>query len=134
MRDYQRTKNNKYYLPKAVYHQTIWFIRDYQRMMERLDELLLESASPSDGMPRSTLTSDPTLSQVIKRDELVKKTQTIEKAIAKIPEEYRKGVWNNIMFYMAFPLDADRTTYARYKSKFINQVAFEMDFIHEEDL
>ena len=133
MRDYQRFKNNKYYLPKAVYHQTLWFIRDYQRMKERLDEMLVESSS-ADGMPRGSATGDPTMARVMKRENLLKKTLVIENAMAKIPEEYRKGVWNSVMYNKAYPLDADRTTYARYKSKFISQVALEMGFVHEKDL
>lgn len=35
MRDYQRRKNNKYYLPKSVYHRTLWVIRDYERMKKK---------------------------------------------------------------------------------------------------
>ena len=133
MRDYQRRKNNKYYLPKEVYHQTLWFIRDYPRMAERLNEILLEGSS-GDGIPGGNRTGDATLNKVLKRDELFRKTRAIEDAIERIPEEYRKGVWESLLYSKAFPLDADRSTYARYKSRAIYDVAIGMKFIRKEEI
>ena len=58
-----------------------------------------------------------------------RRENTWEKAKEKMPVEYESGVWNNILFYSAFPADADRSTYGRVKSKFIYDVAEEMGFI-----
>ena len=52
--DYQR-KKTKYSLPTAVYHQTLWQIRDYYRLRELRDEILGSSAGPPDGMPGGTM-------------------------------------------------------------------------------
>ena len=52
MRDYQRTRNNKYVLPQTVYLQTIYKIRDYDRMVLELERALESSPEPSDGMPK----------------------------------------------------------------------------------
>ncbi len=56
------------------------------------------------------------------------KIEAIEAACATVPSEYMIGVWNNITQYAAFPNDAHRVTYARYKSRFIHKVATSVGF------
>ena len=68
MRDYQRTKG-KYILPREVYHQTIWIIRDYYRLKEEAEAILHESPGPSDGQPHGMNgISDPNASKAIRRE------------------------------------------------------------------
>ena len=50
-------------------------------------------------------------------------------ALETIPKEYRKGVWDNIQYRSAFPLDAARSTYGYYKSQFIFNVARNLKMI-----
>ena len=114
MKDYQRQKGNRYILPRTLYHQTVWQIRDYYRLKEQADAILEESPPPPDGQPHGTSIGD----QVA-----VKAIRLIEKEKQMIPKEYRDGVWNNILFGTAYPDDADRSTYGRYKSKFVYSVA-----------
>lgn len=97
---YQR-KNRKYTLPTAVYNATVWQIRDYYRLKEAFDSA-----------------DDKTIMCNVKTV-----LDGIEDAIERIPQEYRKGVWDNIMFQSAYPLDASRATYGRYKTSFIYDVA-----------
>lgn len=119
-RDYQRTKNNKYILPRAVYHQTIWRIRDYYRLKCEADYLLSTSAvnTENESVQNSQI-SDPVATKAIRREKLLEDVCTVDRALKEIPPEYRKGVWENIMFGKAYPLDADRSTYGRYKSRFV---------------
>ena len=131
-KEYQRRKNNKYQLPTEVYHMTLWMIRDYYRMTERLDEILVESPSPPDGMPTGHNSQGEVISKVEKREELKKKTLAIEEALKTIPSEYAKGVWNNIQFRTAYPSDANRNTYGRWKAKFVYNVALNMKFISKD--
>lgn len=123
MRDYQRQKGNKYILPRTLYHQTIWQIRDYYRLKEQADAILDESPPPPDGQPHSTSVGDQVANKVIRRENMLAIIRTIEKEKDSIPQEYREGIWNNIMFGVAYPNDADRTTYGRHKSKFVYGVA-----------
>lgn len=123
MRDYQRLKNNKYLLPNAVYHQTIWVIRDYDRMCLELQDILVESPDPPDGMPRGSNTVDETYAKARRREELRDKCAAIEGGMEMIPREYRAGVWSNIMERAPFPNDAARSTYACWKTKMIYSVA-----------
>ena len=117
MRDYQR-KRGRYILPRAVYNGVIWKIRDYYRMKQVAEDLLSIGAINYDSMPKSSGTGD-----MVSREQLVKEIKVIEEALLDLPEEYRSGVWNNILFGSPYPIDADRTTYGRYKSKFIYRVA-----------
>ena len=123
MRDYQRSKNNKYILPTAVYHQTLWQIRDYYRLKAEADAILEASPAPPDGQPRGTDISDMVANKAERRENTLAKIKILDDNKMAIPEEYREGIWNNIQFGSAYPLDADRTTYGRYKSMFVFNVA-----------
>lgn len=123
MRDYQRTKSNPYILPRNLWSQTLYQIRDYQRLKEELSAVLDESAAPADGQPRGTMTGDPVLSKVMKREKAGQTVKAIDDAKKEIPEEYIDGVWRNIVYGSPYPLDASRSTYSRYKSKFVYCVA-----------
>lgn len=130
-RDYQRKINNRYKLPKAIYHQTLWIIRDYERIKKELENSLTCSNSDSDinFFIKTNYVGNPVLNKVIKRDRYINYVTIIEKSLDIIPSEYQKGVWDNITKYKAYPLDADRSTYGRYKSKFIYEVAERFDLI-----
>lgn len=123
MRDYQRKKNNKYLLPTAVYHQTLWTIRDYYRMKEDADAILTESSSSFDGMPHGADTVDVVARKAIKREKLIAKISAIDAALSEIPAEYRNSIWKNVLFGTPFPMHADRSTYGRNKAKFIAYAA-----------
>lgn len=130
MKDYQRTRGNKYILPTAVYHQTIWIIRDYYRMQEELDDILLESPAPPDGMPSGGVKISDAVVKAERREYMLKKVSAIETALKHIPKEYRTGVWENIYKRRAFPNDAARATYARWKSLMIYEVATSLKLIN----
>ena len=122
MKDYQRQKGNRYILPRTLYHQTVWQIRDYYRLKEQADAILEESPPPPDGQPHGTSIGE-VASRAIRRETMLSTVRVIEKEKQLIPKEYRDGVWNNILFGTAYPDDADRSTYGRYKSKFVYSVA-----------
>ena len=117
MRDYQR-KKTKYILPKAVYYTVLWKIRDYYRRKEMANDLIEEKKEVA-GSGCSTQINDKVAKTAIRREALLKEVRIIEEALKEIPEEYRIAIWNNIQFRQPYPLNADRSTYGRYKSKFI---------------
>ena len=123
MKDYQR-KKGKYILPDAVYHQVLWQIRDYYRLKTEADAIIEEGGSlANDGMPHGTPSPDGVFNKVQRRLDLLRIVDMVDDELAKIPKEYRAGVWRNILYRTAFPSDADRTTYARYKSRMIYNLA-----------
>lgn len=123
MRDYQAQKNNPYYLERTLYRATLAVIRDYDRLRMEYKAILEESPAPPDGMPRGTRVSDPTGRTAIRREEISKKLDAVEEALQVVPKEYRKGVWNSIVNYSRYPKDADKSTYWRYKARFVYHVA-----------
>lgn len=117
MSDYQQ-KKTKYILPKAVYNTVLWKIRDYYRRKEMANDLIEEKKEAA-GSGGSTQINDKVAKTAIRREALLKEIKIIEESLKEIPEEYRNAIWNNIQFRQPYPLNADRSTYGRYKSKFI---------------
>ena len=120
-RDYLAKKNNPYRMPRSLYRRVLALIRDYDRMRVEVEELILASPNPEGikgGGP-----GDPTARAAERIERMQSDVRAIEQALKKIPPEYRKGVFNSVRYYRAFPVDADRTTYARHKQKFVYFVA-----------
>ena len=128
-RDYQPLKNNPYLLPKPLYRMTLAFIRDHERKVSVYNRIGTESPAPSDGQPRGSGTGKPTERDGIRRAELREAIAAVESALQILPEEYRKGVWENITKYRRYPDDAEPRTYRTYKQRFIYHVARNMFWI-----
>ena len=105
-------------LPKSVYHQTLWFIRDYDRMVAEA-ESLIEKAHVMDGQPRGTDVGDPVGQAAIRRAELLKSITAIDRAFSEIPAEYRRGVRESIMYGCRFPGPGNRKTWAEYRRRVV---------------
>lgn len=121
MRNYQRQKNNPYKLPHNLYMRTLYLVRDYERIKsERAD--ILHGSPAHDGQPHSGLSS-PTEAKGIKLAMLGETCKAIEEALSEVPEEYRRGVWNNVCYQSPYPVDAGEATYKRWRCKFIYKVA-----------
>ena len=127
MRYYQRQKNNLYILPKPVYVQTIWQIKGYYLLKERIDDIINSTPTP-DGMPRGSGISDPTAAKAMKITESARIVNVIDEEREKIQEEYRTGVWRNIMYGERYPDDADVSTYSRHKGRFVYNVAVRLGY------
>jgi len=121
--DYQRTKSNPYILPENLYKQTLYQIRDYNRICEEIKDLPTRSPAPPDGQPRGNGTGNPTEYTGVKLAQYKTIKEAIEKARNDIPVEYREGVWKKVMYNSNYPIDADPSTYWRYKCKFVYSVA-----------
>lgn len=124
MRNYQRQKNNPYKLPHNLYMRMLYLVRDYERIKSERADILHSSPSP-DGIPHSG-TGNPTENKGIKLAALHSNCKAIEDALKEIPEEYRKGVWNNICYQSPYPCDAGEATYKRWRCRFIYRVAEKM--------
>lgn len=116
-------------LPDNLANQVMWLIRDYERMKLEYDNAIWDSPGPPDGQPRGSNTSDTTSKEAIKRAELFKKIQAIEQSKLEIPEQYREGIWNNIVYRTPYPSIAGRTTWWTYKTKFLCKVAEKLYWI-----
>ena len=122
MGEYQR-KRGKYILPGTVYMKTIYQIRDYYRLKEKIQDTIDESPDPHQPHVSGSKKGSPTESKAFKIYDDDTIVTAIETAKEEIPEEYRDGVWASVMFNEPYPPDADRTTYGRHKSRFVFTVA-----------
>lgn len=122
-------KRAKYILPGNMYLQTLLYIRDYHHLKVAAEELLLESPPPPDGQPKGSGIGNPVERTAQRREHNLRIIRTIERARDHIPEEYRAGVWHNLVDRKRFPSDADRTTYARYKSRMVYEIARELFYL-----
>lgn len=126
MRDYYLKTSE---IPEELYRQTLFMIKDYDRMKEEYDNAIWDSPEPPDGQPRGGNTGDPTSREGMKRAELFRKLQAIEQAKLSLPEDYRDGVWNNVLYKTPYPKSAHRKTWWQYKTAFILRVARNMYWI-----
>ena len=116
-----------YELPKEVYMHTLWFIRDYPRMKEEYMDII-GKAHPMDGQPRGTGVGDPTGQMAVKAAELSDRIGAIEAALGEIPQEYRQGVFDNILYRIPYSDYASRNTWKTWRHRFVFAVAKMMNF------
>jgi len=116
-------------IPEDLYRQTLWMIKGYDRMKAEYDNAIWDSPDPPDGQPRGGNTGDPTSREGLKRAELFRKLQAIEQAKLYIPECYREGVWNNLLYKTPYPKGAHRKTWWQYKTAFVRKVAQNMSWL-----
>lgn len=129
MRDYCPTKG-KYTIPRAAWNRVIWLIRDYDRLKQEADQLIMvRDKAPGDMAPAGRGgRSDPVAVAAIKRERFLKDIAVMDDAMELIPQEYRKGIWRSLQGG-TYPKDADRCTYSRWKSRYIYAVAEKMGYI-----
>lgn len=127
MRDYQRLRNNPYKLPHSLYKRMIDLVRDYERIKRQRADII-NSTPEHDGVTSNVL-GNPTENKAIKIAMLSRDCEAVEKALAKIPEEYHKGIMNNILYHMKYPYTACERTYGYHKSKFIYLIAENLNYI-----
>lgn len=125
MRDYQREYKNPYWMRKALYYEVLWIIRGYNDLKKEYNDRIDEGMSPGSETPggKTNSTGDPTGMKAIKLTVISEQIRAIEKARLVIPFQYMEGIWNNIQDGVPYPRDADRHTYGRWKSRYIWEVA-----------
>lgn len=103
-REWQQTRFKKYVLPDAVYYQSLWAVRDLERMEKRIAEL----SDTRDAMERSgSLVKEgggsygserrPTEDTAMERAMLEERVRGIRSAIEAIPEGYKSYVLSNVI-------------------------------------
>lgn len=127
MRNYQRQKNNPYKLPHNLYMRMLYLVRDYERIKSERADILHSSPSP-DGIPHSG-TGNPTENKGIKLAMLDNECDAVESALATIPEEYRKGIMDNICYGSPYPYTAHRNTYSYWRAKLLNALAKNLNIL-----
>lgn len=121
MRTYQTRKEK--ILPKDVYNNTLWYIRGYERRKKKLKDKLDESPDPRQPHVKGGEKGSPVETKSEKREPDKAINDAIDKALKTIPEEYRRGVWQKVVYDVPYPDDAAKKTYSSYKSDFVVRTA-----------
>lgn len=114
-------------MPKEVYYQCIWMIRDIDRLEElALNKYLFENCSNSEVAFIADDTQDLISVEIIK--EAVRRLECIHDALDTIPEEYRKDIIDIIKKVRPYyPDTAHENTWNKWKHCFIYRLAKNMD-------
>lgn len=122
LKDYQPKKLRQYVLPHNTYMEVLYIIRSYDMLKQECADILVSSPDPEEGPSGSGISNQP-LAYVIRTEEKTKRIDAVDKALGKVPPEYRKGVLDNIITRKPFPKDAARSTYSYWKQRVIFYVA-----------
>ena len=132
-REWQQTKLTKYVLPDAVYYQSLWAVRDLQRMELRIREMDREGThARSSGIVRENhneYSGESTVERLaLERAVLEERVEGIKKALTNVPSRYRSFILCNIIMKdngAAFPDKLWRL----WKQRFLYDVAHNLSMI-----
>lgn len=101
-KEWQQTKYKNLVLPKEVYYQSVWAVRDLQRMEERLEELeraddLASSKSVISDTSNHFVLRRITEEHALERSVLKERIAGIHGALDIVPEEYRSFILSNLI-------------------------------------
>ena len=125
-REWQQTKYKEYVMPDAVYYQSVWAVRDLERMENRLAELEQEEIAGGRSIV-SDRTSNfvlyrPTEEKAVERAVLRERIRGIHAALSMVPVEYRSFILSNLILKntgKAFP----NKLWRYWKQRFLYTVA-----------
>ena len=128
--DYQRKKNNPYFLPNTLYKRVLAVIRDYDRQRSEIVDILY--SLPEKDMtevPIDNGTGRPTEKKAIKLSLYQNDVDAVVSALEKLPIEYRQGVFKNIVYRERFSDIAAYRTWIRQKQRFVYEVAKNLNLV-----
>jgi len=127
--DYQRKKNNPYYLPKSLYRRVLSVIRDYERQKGEITDILYGTADRDGVAVSGGIPGKPTESIAIRLSQYENDVEAVENALNKIPFEYRSGVFRNIERGERFPDTAHYNTWLTWRQRYVWYVAKGLNLI-----
>ena len=127
MRNYQRTRNNPYYLPHNVYMQALYMVRDYGRLCETRQEII--TAVPAPGPRVESGPGDPTARKAALIESISERIYAIEGALSSIPAEYRTNIMNHIQGGGVDLTAISEATWRRWRARLLYYVAQRMRWI-----
>lgn len=107
MKNYMLRSFDSYILPREVYYQCIWLIKD----MERLQDLKRDVGRSSVGIAAT------------------KRLDAIDRALEELPDVYREPMIRNIINKEEFPETAHENTWRKWKQLFIYQLAVNLELV-----
>ena len=136
-REWQQTRLLEYVMPHAVYYQTIWAVRDLERMEDRLKELNREQHRQKTNV--STINEPVRRYNAKKKDSYVEsqametlvlkeRVDGIHSAMNEVPPKYRGTILNNIVQREEISIYEDKD-WKMWKQRFLYSVAKNLSII-----
>ena len=112
-------------LPRAIYYRVLYMIKDYPRMLADADALLASTPDPTETPEiQRQRNLRATETQNIRYAEIMKTVREIETALREtVPQDCREAILQSVISNKPYPLKYSRSTYSKYKQKFIEAVA-----------
>ena len=130
MEHYQQKRMKSFLLPEAVYRQALWAVKDVPRMkQELLDSQEKQGSLPSHSLEATRVSECPTgiisitERRAVKTASLSMKIDSIEAALQKIPEKYRNGIKDKLMYGVPYSDQHHSNTWKKWQQIFIYYVA-----------
>ena len=130
MKDYQQKKMKNHVLPQPVYRQALWAVKDLLRLKARLGELRMEAYVPGERNMLITCSGygtgyvcDVTGNKATEIANLSRRIDAIVSAFDAVPEQYRKGIEDKLIYDVPYSDDYHPNTWKRWQQVFIFNVA-----------
>ena len=132
-REWQVTQLPEYVLPNAVYYQSLWAVRDLERMENRLQDLMYERQSPKGSMVSESRKKyagrfSKVENRAMETAILQERVDGIHQALILVPIEYRNTILDNIVLKESVTDQPDKE-WRMWKQKFLFMVAHNLSMI-----
>lgn len=125
-REWQQTRLPEYIMPNAVYYQSLWAVRDLERMESRLEELEDSNRVGTKSFVQETGKNYSGVSTVettaMEAAILQERVDAIRSALLIVPERYRDTIMGSIVFNDNISVYPSRM-WKIWKQKFLFHVA-----------
>lgn len=129
-REWQQTRMLEYVMPNAVYYQSIWAVRDLERMEERLKELNRATLQGDGGFvrePKAGYRESKIEKTAMEAAILSERVEGIRRALQEVPERYRICILDNIIYNE--PVRFPGKLWKLWKQKFLYGVAVNLSMM-----
>ena len=112
-------------IPRAVFFQCTWLMKDYDRLRD-LAMKAPEAESPEGAIvfyaiDSRRLTPESVITEARNR------VKAVDRAMLELPEEYREAVFEYFAHEKRLPDEASKNTWFKWKQTFINALARELN-------
>ena len=136
MKDYQQKKMKDHVLPQPVYRQALWAVKDLLRLKSKLSEIRREAyvvgernlLKPCTGYGTG-LVCDITGDRAVEMANLSWRIDAIVSAFDAVPEKYRRGIEDKLVYDVPYSDDYHPNTWKRWQQVFLYNVAIHLHIL-----
>lgn len=122
MKEVKLNKESKKMMPRPVYNQCLWIVKDYERLVE-MNKYISDNMPEGEGDYVYYADSSENLICKAVLDNARFQIKCVEEALSIIPDELRDGIYKNITAGIVFDSVASMNTWKKWKERFIRYLA-----------